>query len=51
MAMGPSSSGLSLEVRKMAVGPSAPPMMPILAAALRSKPINVAMIKGTKMPI
>ena len=28
-AIGPSSSGASFEVTKMAVGPSAPPMMPM----------------------
>ena len=32
IAIGPSSSGASLVVRKMAVGPSAPPMMPMEAA-------------------
>ena len=51
MAIGPSNSGFSLEVRKIAVGPSAPPIMPMLPAAFRSNPRKVASTKGTKMPI
>ena len=37
-AMAPIRSGASLELRKMAVGPSAPPMMPMAPASLGAKP-------------
>ena len=37
-AIGPSNSGANLEVRKIAVGPSAPPMIPIDAACAALKP-------------
>ena len=36
--MEPSSSGASLEVRKIAVGPSAPPMMAMEAACFSENP-------------
>ena len=36
--MGPNSSGANLLVRKIAVGPSAPPMIPIEAACGAVKP-------------
>ncbi len=49
--MGPSSSGASFEVRKMAVGPSAPPMMPIEPACAGVKPSAKAPMKVRKMPI
>ena len=35
--MAPSRSGLSREARKIAVGPSAPPMMPMAAASWSEK--------------
>ena len=46
MAMAGRSSGLSLEVRKMAVGPSAPPMMPMDPAPWRSNPIAPGQQEG-----
>ncbi|OPZ75091.1 MAG: hypothetical protein BWY80_00307 [Firmicutes bacterium ADurb.Bin456] len=48
--MGPSSSGASLEVRKIAVGPSAPPMMPMDAAWAGVKSKNRAAVRVTKIP-
>ena len=50
MAMGPRSSGASRVVRKMAVGPSAPPMMPMEAAWGPVKPSTMAPKKATKTP-
>ena len=53
--MGPSSSGASLLVRKMAVGPSAPPMIPMDAACAGEKPkmgrSSCVTRKVAKMPI
>ena len=48
MAIAPSSSGASFVVRKMAVGPSAPPMMPMEAACGPVKPSRIAPKKATK---
>ena len=56
--MGASSSGASLEVSQMAVGPSAPPMMPMEAACSGEKlmmpPVMPAMLPASmnaaKMP-
>ena len=51
MAMGARKSGASLEVSQMAVGPSAPPTMPMEAATLGSKPKRpMAIKKAAKMP-
>ena len=50
MAMGPSRWGASLMVVKMAVGPSAPPMMPSEAASCGVKPIRMAAKRTAKMP-
>ena len=50
MAMAPRSSGASLFVRKMAVGPSAPPMMPMDAACGPVKPRQMAPKNATKTP-
>ena len=50
MAIAPSNSGASLLVRKMAVGPSAPPMMPMEAACGPVKPRQIAPKKATKTP-
>ena len=50
-AVMPSSSGASWAERKMVVGPSAPPMMPIDAASGSSKtPVASAPQKATNMP-
>ena len=51
--MGPSNWGASLVVRKMAVGPSAPPMMPIEADSAMEKPNTSIWVtrKVAKMPI
>ena len=38
MAMGPMSDGASRDDRKMAVGPSAPPIIPMEAASLSGNP-------------
>jgi len=38
MAMGPMRCGASFAVKKMDVGPSAPPMIPIEAASLGANP-------------
>ena len=48
--MGPSSSGASLDVRKIAVGPSAPPIMPMEAACAGVKPRNRAAVRVVKIP-
>ena len=50
MAIAPSSSGASFVVRKMAVGPSAPPMMPMEAACGPVKPSRIAPKKATNTP-
>ena len=50
MAMGPRSSGASFVVRKMAVGPSAPPMMPMEAAWGPVKPSSTAPKKAMNTP-
>ena len=51
IAIGPSNQGASLEVRKMDVGPSAPPMIPMEPASAGVKPIAFAQRKVTKIPI
>ncbi len=51
MAMGPSNWGASREVVRMAVGPSAPPMMPMEAASAAVKPSRVATKKAKNTPI
>ena len=50
MAMGPNSQGASLEVRKIAVGPSAPPVIPMEAASGPVNPKRIARKKATKTP-
>ena len=49
--MGPMRWGASLAVRKMAVGPSAPPMIPMAPASLGSNPRARAPRKVMKIPI
>ena len=49
-AIGPNSSGASFEVTKMAVGPSAPPMMPMELACSGVKPSRTAPMYVMKMP-
>ncbi len=44
------SSGASFEVRKIAVGPSAPPMIPMEAASLGAKPKATATTNATAIP-
>ena len=39
-----------MPVSQMAVGPSAPPMMPMAPASLGLKPIRLAQIKVKKIP-
>ena len=51
MAMGPRSCGASFVVRNIAVGPSAPPMMPMEAASGPVKPNSIARKKATNTPI
>ena len=51
MAIGPISAGASRLAVKIAVGPSAPPMMPIDAALCGEKPSARAPRKVMKMPI
>ena len=51
MAIGPMSSGASLAVRKMEVGPSAPPMIAIEEASFGAKPRARALSKVKKIPI
>ena len=48
--MGPSSAGASRAVTKMAVGPSAPPMMPMALDSCPVKPIRRQPINVTKIP-
>ena len=50
MAIGPSRPGASLVVTYMAVGPSAPPMMPMAPASAGEKPAHSARINARKMP-
>ena len=50
-ATGPRRCGASFEVRKIAVGPSAPPMMPIDAASGKEKPSLIAPRNVANMPI
>ena len=50
MAIGPSSCGASVLVTRIAVGPSAPPMMPIAAASSGMKPRNSAPMKAANTP-
>ena len=51
MAIGPKRCGANLEVRKMDVGPSAPPMIPIEPASAGVNPMAFAQRKVTKIPI
>ena len=44
-------SGASFEDRKMAVGPSAPPMIPMAPASLGMKPMDNASRYAPKIPI
>ena len=48
--MGPSSSGARRVVTKIAVGPSAPPMMPMEDASWAVKPMRRQPTKVMKMP-
>ena len=48
--MGPISRGDSIDERNMAVGPSAPPIIPIEAASLRSNPKASEEIKVINIP-
>ena len=49
-AIGPSRCGASFVVTKMAVGPSAPPMMPMAPASRALKPSSFAPMKVMKIP-
>jgi len=49
-AIGPKSSGASFDVRYMAVGPSAPPIIPIDPACLGKKSNPIAPIYVAKIP-
>ncbi len=49
--MAPISSGASLELRKMAVGPSAPPIIPMAPASAGLNPMCSATMYAPKMPI
>ena len=50
-AIGPSSSFCpSFDARKMDVGPSAPPMMPMAAACSALKPMSIARKNALKTP-
>ena len=48
--MDPSRSGARREVRKMEVGPSAPPMMPMEAASWRVKSMPGIRVESTRAP-
>ena len=48
--MAPRRLGASLELRKMAVGPSAPPIMPIAPASAGVNPRARAMSNAPKIP-
>ncbi len=50
MAIGPNKWGANFVVKKMDVGPSAPPMIPIEPASAGVKPIQFAHRKVTKIP-
>ena len=50
MAIAPSSAGASVFVTRIAVGPSAPPMMPIEAASGTVKPSSSAPTKAMNTP-
>ena len=50
IAIGPSNSGASFMVVKIAVGPSAPPMMPREAACCGVKPIAREQSSTAKIP-
>ena len=50
MAIGPNSSGASSTEVYIAVGPSAPPMIPMLPASFREKPRARAPKMATKIP-
>ena len=50
MAIGPNKCGASLIVVKIAVGPSAPPMIPKEAASLGVKPIKIDTSNTAKIP-
>ena len=49
--MAPIRSGASFELRKMAVGPSAPPMMPMAPASAGANPQARASRYAPKIPI
>ena len=51
MAIAPNRWGASLAARKIAVGPSAPPIMPMAPASAGVKPRYSAPIKVRKMPV
>ena len=48
--MAPSRWGASVFVTSMAVGPSAPPIIPIAAASIALNPRNIAPAKATNTP-
>ena len=48
--MAPIRLGASLDERKIAVGPSAPPMIPIAPACIGSNPIAKAVMYAPKIP-
>ena len=50
-AIAPIRCGASLDERKMAVGPSAPPMIPIAPDSAGVKPICSAIVYAPKIPI
>ena len=50
MAIGPNRCGANLMVVKIAVGPSAPPMIPKEAASFGVKPIRMATNSTVKIP-
>ena len=50
MAIGPSKWGASLIVVKIAVGPSAPPIIPNEAASFGVNPIKIATSNTVKIP-
>ncbi len=47
IAIAGSNSGANLLAKKIAVGPSAPPMIAIAAASRASNPRKIAIIKAT----
>ena len=50
MAIGPNKWGASFIVVKIAVGPSAPPIIPSAAASFGVNPINMATISTKNIP-